>query len=56
MENFKSDLNKYIHLTKLYKELNDLYTNDTIGYGFLAKEVRAIKKELDKLEEKINLN
>jgi hypothetical protein len=49
----RSDLNKYAQLSKLYKEVCDLYTSDPIGYSFLAKEVRAIKKELNKLEKKL---
>ena len=50
----RSDFNKFGHLFKLYKEVCDLYTSDPIGYGFLAKEIRAIKKELDKVEKKLN--
>lgn len=50
----RSDLNKFAQLTKLYKEVTDMYINDPIGYGFLAKEIRHIKKELDKFEKKLN--
>ena len=50
----RSDIIKFAQLTKLYKEVCDLYTSDPIGYSFLAKEVRAIKKELNKVEKKLN--
>lgn len=50
----RSDIFKFAQLTKLYKEVTDLYISDPIGYGFLAKEIRAIKKELDKVEKKLN--
>ncbi len=50
----RSDLNKFTQLTKLYKEVTDLYISDPIGYGFLAKEIRHIKKELQKVENKLN--